>query len=93
MRINELVIDESLQEAIPGLAPTTPPTPGVGQQPGQQAQPAIGAPQPAAGQQVDPATAALALKQKQEQKKQIQDQILATQKQLQDLRKQLAQIR
>lgn len=90
MRI--LDVDKSLEEAIPSLAsPTQPPAGAV--PPGTAQPPAVGAPVAAAGQQVDPAVAALAMKQKQEQKKQIQDQIVATEKQLQQLRKQLAQIK
>ena len=48
--------------------------------------------QPQTLQQVDPAQAAAALKQRNDQKKQIQDQIRQTEKQLQDLRKQLASL-
>ena len=91
MRLVDLDTDAVICEAIPGaIIPggTPPPAPGVAPttppQPGQSGQP---------GQQVDPAVAALAVKQKQDQKKQIQDQIRATEKQLQELRKQLAQIR
>lgn len=85
MRIVDLGADIKLMEAIPPMA-----QPGAAPAPGTTQQPAIGAPQPAAGQQVDPATAALAMKQKQDRKKQIQDQIRSLEKQLQDLRKQLA---
>jgi hypothetical protein len=45
-----------------------------------------------AGGQMDPAQAADAAKQQQEQKKQIQDQIKQTQAQLTDLQKQLAEL-
>ena len=89
MRLSDIASTEHLQEAIPPVAPgiAAPVAPGVNPaaapQPGQQAP----------GQQVNPQVAALAMKQTQEKKKQIQDQIAATEKQLQDLRKQLAQIR
>ncbi len=43
-------------------------------------------------QQTDPATAALAAKEQQEKKKLIQDQITQLEKQLQDLRRQQAQL-
>ena len=57
---------------------------------GYQAGKATVSGQPPGG--LDPAQAAMAAKQQQEQKKQLQDQIKQTEEQLADLRKQLAQL-
>ena len=84
MRITDL-----LQEAIPPT-PTGINPPAANMAPPNGTQPAQAGQQ--ADQQVNPQVAALAIKQKQDQKKQIQDQISATEKQLQGLRKQLAQV-
>lgn len=75
-------------ERIRELAPMV--TPGVAPAP---AAPGAQAPQSGlAGGQMDPAQAAQAAKQRQEQKKQIQDQIKAAEQQLTDLRKRLAEL-
>lgn len=86
MKLSDLGEDKRLQEAYPpapGATPGAPPAPGAAPPLGQN---------PQLGQQPDPAAASLALKQKQLQKKQLQDQIRATEAQLQNLRKQLGQI-
>jgi len=79
--------DRRLGELVPGTATTigTVPTMSTAQQQtGQQSGLATG--------QMDPAQAAQAAKNQQEQKKQIQDQIRATEQQLVALRKQMAEL-
>jgi hypothetical protein len=85
--------DFRLHELMPGTSTTTAsptpqgtiPTMGTQQQsPGQQAG--------LAGGGMDPAQAAQAAKQRQEEKKQIQDQIRQTEQMLVDLRKRMAEL-
>ena len=90
MRLFDITSDPVVAEQIPtSIGAAT--TPGVAtpQQPGMQQAQSLGQ---QTLQQTDPATAALAAKEQQERKKQIQDQISQTEKQLQDLRKQLAEL-
>jgi hypothetical protein len=80
-----------LKELVPTPAPATPSVVGVGKAPTM-------APQPGqAAVSVDPMAAqkaqAMAAKQIMDQKKQLQDQIKAKEKELMDLRKQLAGLR
>lgn len=80
--------DHQLDELLPTMAAVAPAA-------GQVAQPVALGTQPAAGLatgQMDPAQAAQAAKQRNEQKKQIQDAIKTKQKELSDLQKQLAQL-
>jgi hypothetical protein len=65
--------------------------PGV-QAVGSAMKPGIQAASGLAGGQMDPVQAAQAMKQRQEQKQQIQDQIKLAEKQLSDLRKKLAEL-
>ena len=83
--------DRRLSELLPSAAPTTGtmPTTGAGQQSGTQQQ---GQPAGLATGQMNPAQAAQAAKQRQEEKKAVQDQIKSTEKQLVDLRKRLAEL-
>ena len=80
MKLSEFSDEQSLRELLgmPGSIPAPITTAPVG-----------GA-QPAA---VDPRIAAQQMKQKQDQKKQIQDAIVQKQKELQDLQKQMAEIK
>jgi hypothetical protein len=93
MRLQSFAMgDRRLGELLPGTTPTvgTMPTTGSGQQAqGQQAQ---GQQSGLAGGGMDPAQAAQAAKDQQEEKKQVQDQIKATEQQLIDLRKRLAEL-
>ena len=80
--------DHQLDELLPTIGAVAPAA-------GQVAQPAAVGTQPAAGLatgQMDPAQAAQAAKERNEQKKQIQDAIKMKQKELSDLQKQLAQL-
>jgi hypothetical protein len=90
MRLFDITSDSVIAEQIPtSLGVSASPQPGAAAQTGTQQAPQLGQ---QTLQQTDPAVAAQAAKEQQEQKKQIQDQITQTEKQLQDLRKQLAQI-
>lgn len=85
--------DRQLEDLLPAMgASTGAPAPGatqVGQPLGQQpGQPAAGL----AGGQMDPAQAAQAKKDHDQQKKQVQDAIKQKQQELADLQKQLAQL-
>ena len=84
MKLTEFSIDRLVAELVPTLAPppASPTTPQQGQQPKAGL----------AGGQMDPAQAAQALKDRQEQKKQLQDQIKQLEQQLSDARKQLASL-
>ena len=87
MKLESFAIrDRKLGELLPGTSPTigTMPTQGQQQASGQAAGLATG--------QMDPAQAAQAAKQRQEEKKAVQDQIKVTEKQLIDLRKRLAEL-
>lgn len=73
--------DRKLGELIPGTAPAATTTTTAQQQPAGLAT-----------GQMDPAQAAQAAKNREEQKKQVRDQIKATEQQLVQLRRQLADI-
>jgi hypothetical protein len=103
MRLSDLKEDSQLDELLPaggspmGAAPRATPSPATGMQPAPK--PGAMAAQQAPGQQsglavgqMDPAQAAAAAKDRMEQKKQVQDQIKQTEQQLNDLRKQLAEL-
>lgn len=78
--------DSQLAELTPMQGPAgSAPQPMPGSMIGQK-------PSGLAGGQMDPAQAAMAVKQRQEQKKSIQDAIKQKQKELADLQKQLSQI-
>ena len=92
MRLESFAIrDRKLGELLPGTATTVSGSPSVQSQQPQQQQ-AVGQTAGLATGQMNPAQAAQAAKQRQEEKKAIQDQIKATEKQLIDLRKRLAEI-
>lgn len=90
MKLNEFSLDRQLDELIP-------PSMGGAQPSMGGAQPASNMAQPGADQQStvtqDPAARALAVKQMADQKREIQNTIRQKQKEIQELQKQLAQIR
>lgn len=93
MRLESFAMgDRKLGELLPGTTSTvgTMPTTGANQQAGTQQ--AGQKPAGLATGQMDPTQAAQAAKDRMEQKKQVQDQIKATEQQLIDLRKQLAEL-
>lgn len=79
--------DRKLGELLPGTAPTVGTVPTMGTQQQVQAQPAG-----LATGQMDPAQAAQAAQGRDEQKKQVRDQIKSAEQQLVDLRRQLADL-
>lgn len=79
--------DRKLGELLPGTTPTVGTVPTMGTQQQAQAQPSG-----LATGQMNPAQAAQATKQRQEEKKQIQDQIRQTEQMLVDLRKRMAEL-
>jgi hypothetical protein len=90
MRITDLGNDPFIAEQIPTNIGAPAPMSATGQSgsPPQQ----LGQSNPQTLQQNNPAMAAQAAKDQQDRKKQIQDQIRATEQQLANLRKQLAQV-
>jgi len=83
MKLKDIVIGREISEQVPAPMSTTAPT---GQPP--TATPLAGQPQGG----LDPQQAAMAAKQRTDQKKQIQDQIKQAEQNLQNLRKQLADL-
>lgn len=100
MKLAEVLIEKQLDEFLPSIGMSTPPTgTSIAKPKPTPQQPASGLKptyqQPASGLttgQMDPAQAAQAVKDRQEQKKQIQDTIKQKQQELTDLQRELAQI-
>jgi hypothetical protein len=89
MKLAEVLIEKQLDEFLPSIGMSTPPT-GT-----STAQPKPTSQQPASGLatgQMDPAQAAQAAKDRQEQKKRVQDAIKQKQQELTDLQKELASL-
>ena len=87
MRLRDIADDPRVKEAIPTAVGTA--APGVAPQQQQAAQPGQ---DPQTLQQTDPALAAQMAKDQQEKKQEITQQIRAKEQEIQELRKQLAQM-
>lgn len=83
MKLLDITSDPVLFEQVPTSV-------GVGASTLGAQQPGVQQGQPLSGQQMSPSTTALASRVQQEKRKQLQDQISQTERLLQDLRKQLA---
>jgi hypothetical protein len=90
MKLSEVLVERQLDELMPSIGMSTPPSGTTApQQPSTQPnQPTSGL----AGGQMDPAQAAQAAKDRQEQKKRVQDAIKQKQQELTDLQKELAKL-
>jgi hypothetical protein len=91
MKFSE-VNDDRIDELVPALGAVDGGISKGVQAVGSAMKPGVQAASGLAGGQMDPAQAAQAMKQRQEQKQQIQDQIKLAEKQLSDLRKKLAEL-